>query len=383
MAAEAAILTYPAVQPDLPPPMTLVYTTIGDDALHLPNSNGGAADNAGQLTNLVKSILRGVPDITDPNFSNPATWYPPPATKVDGQPFNIYNLDPYVWFVHQVLHLSGYGFSVDDDTSDVGAEAPVGSPSVTPNNLQIVFSGLGDLTTDPKKNPLEWFPSVQWGSVADTAVSIETRTDGQPYAGKTVVTLSDPTVYWQISVPDLSKGQIGAFVSLTVPGSGPVIPRGTMVVGQGDQKANELILQLPPNTTIPNSSNVKLTFTGVAPSLTGIAPPPSNRGPSSSAASASSVAPSASTASPVQQLMTLALDEWFLTLDQLIRLADLSLGMGADPALATSIAAYQSAIIANPYDNTLLGQEVIDFINLVILNLVAGGLPIPFGSSPG
>jgi len=30
--------------------------------------------------------------------------------------FGIYNIDPYVWFVHVQLGFSGYGFSVDDDT---------------------------------------------------------------------------------------------------------------------------------------------------------------------------------------------------------------------------------------------------------------------------
>jgi hypothetical protein len=70
MAAEAAILTYTTKSPLLPPPMSLVYTTIGCDTLDLPNSNGGGSLVGGQVRDLIKSILRGVPDFTNPLYSD-------------------------------------------------------------------------------------------------------------------------------------------------------------------------------------------------------------------------------------------------------------------------------------------------------------------------
>src|SRR5262249_20164929 len=145
MAAEAAILDYPSKFSGLAPSMSLVATVIGFDAAHLPNSDGGTAAVAGQIRDLVKSILRGVYDFQQ--VPDQSQWYPNPATWQGGQHFNVYNLDPYVWFVHRVLNLSGYGFSVDDDTADVGAnESPYPNDTHTfPKNLQMVFSGLGNL----------------------------------------------------------------------------------------------------------------------------------------------------------------------------------------------------------------------------------------------
>src|SRR5439155_621739 len=153
--------------------MSLVYTTIGCDTADLPNSNGGGSLVGAEVRDLIKSVLRGVYDFTQ---VPEAQWYPTPATWQGGQHFNVYNLDPYVWFVHRVLGLSGYGFSVDDDTADVSAAAsnytPV-SQQVTPNNLQYVFSGLGTLT-----NTKEWFPSVNYGTVTWTGATIANPTSG-------------------------------------------------------------------------------------------------------------------------------------------------------------------------------------------------------------
>jgi len=72
----------------------------------------------------IKSVLRGVSDFTV--YTDTKTWYPnpkvvPPYYKGDRK-FNVYNMDPYVWFVHEILGFSGYGFSVDDDTADIGAD---------------------------------------------------------------------------------------------------------------------------------------------------------------------------------------------------------------------------------------------------------------------
>ena len=81
----------------------------------------------------MKSILRGVWDfiaIPDQNawYPNPAT--PTPNATVDGKAatYGIYNLDPYVWFVHDVEHMAGYAFSVDDDVANPAAPGPDRGP---------------------------------------------------------------------------------------------------------------------------------------------------------------------------------------------------------------------------------------------------------------
>ncbi len=237
MAAENAIPDYTAKN-FLPAPMSLIYQVIGGDIPDLPNSNGGTALNGAQIRDLIKSVLRGVYDFAQVPQTQ---WYPNPATYEGGQKFNVYNLDPYVWFVHQVLGLSGYGFSLDDDTADVGAD--------NTNNLQIVNSGLGNLA-----NKNEWFPGVQWGPITATA-KISQETSG-PYAGKTIVTLSNKLKYWQISIPDISKGQIGAYVT----GTG-ILP-GTTVVAQDQTDKLQLVLSNPATPTTGNDT-VSLTFSGI------------------------------------------------------------------------------------------------------------------------
>jgi hypothetical protein len=78
------------------------------------------------IRDMIKSVLRGVSDFTKypddvDDRGNHLTWYPDPKEGHGGQQFNVFNLDPFVWFVHVRLGFSGYGFSVDDDTADVGA----------------------------------------------------------------------------------------------------------------------------------------------------------------------------------------------------------------------------------------------------------------------
>src|SRR5262245_5040122 len=85
-----------------------------------------AQEITAMIRDMIESVLRGVsdftkyPDVIDDN-GNHTSWYPNPARPRGGQPFNVFNLDPFVWFVHVRLGFSGYGFSVDDDTADVGA----------------------------------------------------------------------------------------------------------------------------------------------------------------------------------------------------------------------------------------------------------------------
>ena len=85
------------------------------------------------LRDELKSLLRGVSDFLvipeyDPKTGQ-SNWYPNPATPTPGAQINgsdvdfgVKNLNPYVYFVHRTLGLTGYGFSVDDDIANVGAK---------------------------------------------------------------------------------------------------------------------------------------------------------------------------------------------------------------------------------------------------------------------
>lgn len=114
------------------------------------------------LTNAIISLLRGVPDFTKAPWQSPSTWYPNPAAPASDQnsggnavTFNAYNLDPFVWFVHVKLGLSGYGFSVDDGISFIG------SNTSTKANVQVSIGGPGGL---PQRAP--WNNLTQFGPVS-------------------------------------------------------------------------------------------------------------------------------------------------------------------------------------------------------------------------
>ena len=108
----------------------------------LPNQN--AAIQAA-ITNQIKSALRGVPDFTSPLYSNPSQWYPDPALKTGGQNFNVFNLDPFIWFIHEKLGLSAYAFGLDDDIGDVGAGYAT--------QLDVSVGGLGGLPIQDPTSP--------------------------------------------------------------------------------------------------------------------------------------------------------------------------------------------------------------------------------------
>lgn len=253
MFSESQIPNYTVKNPIMPAAMSLVYTTIGCDVTNIPNAKpvGAVEFNAqveADIRDLIKSILRGVPDFTR---VPEAQWYPHPATWQGGQQFNVYNLDPYVWFVHEVLGLSGYGFSVDDDTSDVGAYASNYTPQmerVNPNHLEIVFSGLGQLPNQKK-----WYGNAQYGEITDIGTISNPTDPDLPYAGKTIVTLTDQTKYWQIQPP--GDTLIGAYVI------GPGIPAGTIITMMESSRGLVLVL----SNRAPNAKNVQITVTGAPP----------------------------------------------------------------------------------------------------------------------
>jgi hypothetical protein len=92
--------------------MDLVYEAIGGNVGFLPTA--AFVRISENVRDLGKSVLRGVPDFlaypdqhaTDSQWKL-GYWYPPPSTPTDGTNYNVFNLDPFVWFVHQRLDLSG------------------------------------------------------------------------------------------------------------------------------------------------------------------------------------------------------------------------------------------------------------------------------------
>ena len=124
---------------------TLLGNIIGGnlDSSFIPNTN---VDIVNTLTVLSKSALRGVPDYTNPVYSSPELWYPDPALPAGGQTYNVFNLDPFVWFVHDKLGLTAYAFALDDDIGNVNAGGAT--------NVAISVGGIGGQGFGlPQKDP--------------------------------------------------------------------------------------------------------------------------------------------------------------------------------------------------------------------------------------
>jgi len=179
------------------------------------------SDDANMVTamirDMIKSVLRGVsdftkyPDVVD-GQGNHLSWYPNPAEAHGGQAFNVYNLDPFVWFVHVRLGFSGYGFSVDDDTADVGAGGA--------SQLQITVTGTSGL-----KNTNPWTIQAPYGPVKNVSLA---------YSGPASATNGD-TLYNAIaSVSNTTP------IRITTPSQHNLSNGDTVVIDQvgGDLAAN-------------------------------------------------------------------------------------------------------------------------------------------------
>ena len=177
---------------NLPTAFELLGNAIGGNVGFLPVQDDTIN---GEVRDLIKSILRGVYDF---RLFDESDWYPDPKQPVGGQNFNVYNLDPFVWFVHRVLNLSGYGFSLDDDVADVEANYAT--------TLAFSISGLGVGGVNPLKNTDEWANGAPFGTVSDQAtISIVNTDEGEQYW----IQLADKTIYWQIYPPsDVGPGAL-------------------------------------------------------------------------------------------------------------------------------------------------------------------------------
>jgi hypothetical protein len=155
-----------------------------------------------QLRDELKSIMRGVSDFavfpefgTSQNPSPTSLWYPDPKMPVTGallngtqSTFNVFNLSPYVYFVHKVLGMNGYGFSVDDDTADVGS---LGS------NLEIAFGGTSATapgTAAQRLQNLNYYTSgTPYGTLQGEGSVDSTSAFGLPYREQGFTVLKLPT----------------------------------------------------------------------------------------------------------------------------------------------------------------------------------------------
>lgn len=188
----------------------IMYNVLGCNVGKVPgigNVTNGVPANAeiqDEIRDNTKSIMRGVADFR----ATPETtgkWYPQPDIATGGKSFNVYNLNPFVWFVHVKVGLSGYGFSVDDDVADVGAEGAT--------QLKLV---VGKVDGVPGFNTHEW----TWGAPFGPVISQTGQLDQND---NTILRGLDPVVLKKINGLDKNVGP-GATVT------GPGIPAGTTVV---------------------------------------------------------------------------------------------------------------------------------------------------------
>ncbi|HEU5115259.1 MAG TPA: hypothetical protein VFT74_01140, partial [Isosphaeraceae bacterium] len=185
-----------------------------------------------------------------------------------------YNLDPYVWFVHDIQKLNAYGFSLDDDVSNPGAGGPPtdaqGHPYHAPNALQMQFNGINTL-----KNSSEWFPTIPWGSLTTLATINIYQGGNATYQNQPAITILNPPnaknpnlryqIYQQINNP--GDGQVGAYVY--APSNLGLIPLGTTLVwkaGLFPGMNPQIVMQPPSGTTIkPVSTPIPIIITASLP----------------------------------------------------------------------------------------------------------------------
>ncbi|SIO65013.1 hypothetical protein SAMN05444166_7531 [Singulisphaera sp. GP187] len=223
-----------------------------------PSNYSGVLLVADVIRDSLKSVLRGVDDFqTDTEAMG--HWYPDPSLtgdvtgqKINGTnaDFNVYNLNPFVWFVHKKLGLSGYGFSLDDDAADVGADGA--------SELRVVIGSIDNLSHD-QFYKAEWTHGAPYGPVKSTTGSLSIVNGGQ-YDGKYQLTGLDmsplPVVLQVLGTG--SSGEAGALVS------GPGIQPGTKVLF-ANIGGNGVILDKV--ATIPASPSGPYFFSGTPPKV--------------------------------------------------------------------------------------------------------------------
>lgn len=249
-----------------------------------------------QLRDEIKSILRGVFDFLDPSVSDPANWYPDPAKPTPGATldagtgvkpidFGVYNLNPYVWFVHTQLKMSGYGFSLDDDIANTTANT---------DTLLVAFGGNAytapiDTTKTPSDPPapdlvnLEAYTGgAKFGTQQDQGYIQGTNTRVDNNKGETRISGLKLETVLQLVASTNPSDPIGAYIT------GLGLPPGVTVynyAGENPKEGKNLSwasFKTPDNWTPPADDQPITQFTfsghttkvpkGVTPGVTGAAP---------------------------------------------------------------------------------------------------------------
>jgi hypothetical protein len=208
----------------------------------------GNEDVRNALTVLSKSALRGVPNYTSPLYSDPSQWYPDPALATGGQDYNVYNLDPFVWFTHAKLGLTAYAFSLDDDIGNVEAGGST--------NFDVNIGGLAGLpvpsgpsrTTLPNKDP--YSNTAQFGVVNTNATA--------PLVKSSVLgDLADPSIVGKVIVYNNPHHTVGTLVN------GPGITPGTTIqftqINAMLPETNRIVITAPVTSA---STNAPYAFFG-------------------------------------------------------------------------------------------------------------------------
>jgi hypothetical protein len=194
------------------------------------------------LTILSKSALRGVPNYTSPLYSDSSQWYPDPALAKGGKTFNVFNLDPFVWFIHEKLGLTAYAFALDDDIGNVEAGGST--------NFDVNVGGLAGLpdasdpsrTTLPNKDPFS--NTARFGVVTTTGTAQQSKSS-------VLGSLGNPNILGQVVVYNDSLHSLGTLVN------GPGVPSGTTVqftnAPPNQPEKNQIVITSPVSSADPNA----------------------------------------------------------------------------------------------------------------------------------
>ena len=227
-----------------------------------------------QLRNELKSLLRGVYDFNA--VPDQSQWYPNPATPTPDATLNgssitfgIYNLDPYVWFVHRVLNNSSYGFSFDDDVANAQAassslEIAVGGNAYTASPPPAApFNGPNVLA-----NPEGFSPFAQWGTQQSQGY-IDTTTQtakNNLAAGLTTIAGLDQSAVARLTASNPQKDAPGAFITSDIG-----LPAGvtvTVVNITALPQVSAAITGITNSTTAPGTITIKTANTvNLAPAV--------------------------------------------------------------------------------------------------------------------
>jgi hypothetical protein len=184
--------------------LAFMQNIIGGNIAQIPKIGDITTPLALYFRDQSKSLERGVADFgAVPSYD----WYANPALAGTGNlltggqaSFNAYSLDPFVWFVHGYLGVSGYAFSLDDDAAN---------PTVAgAKTLATSVGGISSFT-----NKAEWSPGTQFGPV--------------PSAGTTATLTGTLTA----SSSTISSIPTDAFNYISNPAQGAT--NGALVIGPG------------------------------------------------------------------------------------------------------------------------------------------------------